>query len=653
MVRPVTDGGDERREPRRWRRLIAERIALLRLLHVVPRRLRVALTAAMTLTSLLPALTAVAVAWLVGRVIDVAASDGGGLAEIAGPMAVVAALLTADQVSQSLLVPYRDWAAARVNGAIRRTVRQAVSARPGVDHLESQVVRDAAALPIENAYLFNLGAGAEGQLWLMTRFVGAAAAAAVVARASVLAAVAAFVFIAWQRSLLRRHYAGAIASGMVDTTSDGRAATYWSDVLGAAEGAKEVRLFGFRDWALDRFHRHGRRPVDELARVLLGAHRLHVTIFVLNALAAGVPFLLLARLALDGQLDAPELAAALGGVVAVQRVLGWMGWEAFSIEASVPQLAAIDELRALERAERAAAAARRNGDDGPDRVGGVPTIAFERVTFAYPGHDRPVLDGLDLVLAPGRSVAIVGDNGAGKTTLLKLLAGFYEPTAGRITVDGVDLRDLDPQAWRRRLAVIFQDFTRFELPALENVTLAAPDHPDAREHALVAARAAGATEMIDGLPRGWDTVLSRAFTDGVDLSGGQWQRIALARALFRAQVGGQVLVLDEPTASLDVRAEVELFDQLLAHAAGCTAIVVSHRYSTVRRADRIVVLGDGHVVEDGSHDELMAAGGRYAHLFDLQASRFRDEPAPGPGAGSPTGSTVAPVDEASDGGAPA
>lgn len=603
----------------RGRRLVAERRALLRLLRVVPAPARWGLGGTMLVASLLPAATALAVAALVGRVVDTAGA-GGTLGAVAGPLALVAVLLTADQVAQSLLMPYRNWMAARVNGSIRRTVRQAVAARPGVDHLESQVVRDAAALPVENAYLFNLGAGAEGQLWLLTRFAGAVAAAVVVARVSPLAAVAAFVFVAWQRSLLRRHYAEAIASGMVDTTADGRAATYWSEILSTPQGAKEVRLFGFREWALERFHTHGRRPVEELSRVLLGAHRLHLTVFVLNALSAAVPFVLLAQRALAGEVDAVELTAALGGVVAVSRVLAAMGWEAFSIEAAVPQLAAVQHLQAYHDEERARVVAPPPPTDAP-----VPTIAFEGVTFAYPGHDTPVLRDLDLVLEPGTSVALVGENGAGKTTLLKLLAGFYTPTAGRILVDGQELAGLDMRAWRRRLAVIFQDFTRFELSAFENVALADPDHPDARAHAAAAAAAAGADEIVAGLPHGWDTVLSRAFTGGVDLSGGQWQRIALARALYSACVGGQVLILDEPTASLDVRAEVALFDQLLAHAAGCTAIVVSHRFSTVRRADRIVVLADGRVVEDGPHAELMAEGGRYARLFTLQAQRFRED----------------------------
>ncbi len=603
------------------RAFLRDRIALLRLLRVVPRSALAGLTFVMLLASLLPAATAVAVAWLVGRAAAAASARGSGLGATVWPLVLVGTLLTLDQVAQSMLVPFRDWVATRVNGDVRVKVRAAVSARPGIDHLESQVVRDAATLPVDNAYLFNLGAGAEGQLWLLTRFVGAIAATIVVARYSLAAAIAVLVFVTWQRSLLRRHYAKAIATAMTGTTADGRASSYWSEVVGTPIGAKELRLYGFGDWAIERFFAHGSIPVRELSRVLVSAYRLHFTVFALNALSALVPFLLLARLAVDGALTPAQLAAALGGVVAVARVLSAMGWEAFSIEASVPQLAAIERLERFHTEEQAAAAQRPVLLDR----GEVPTICFERVSFAYPGATRNVLDGLDLELRPGQSVAIVGENGAGKTTLLKLLAGFYQPTAGRILVDGHDLSELDPVVWRRQLSVIFQEFVRFELSAFENVALADFDHPDARQHAERAARAAGADALIAGMPHGWDTILSRAFTGGIELSGGQWQRIALTRALYGAEVGARVLILDEPTASLDVHAEVALFDQLLTHAAGRTAIVVSHRFSTVRRAERIVVLDGGRGIEDGDHHTLHAAGGTYAQLYDLQANRFRDD----------------------------
>ncbi|MEX1009263.1 MAG: ATP-binding cassette domain-containing protein, partial [Acidimicrobiia bacterium] len=252
----------------------------------------------------------------------------------------------------------------------------------------------------------------------------------------------------------------------------------------------------------------------------------------------------------------------------------------------------------------------------------VPAIRFEDVSFRYPGRDDDVFMNLNLVVEPGESVAIVGENGVGKTTLIKLLAGFYRPSAGRVLIDGIDLDELDLVAWRRRLGVIFQDFVHFELSARDNIALAGLDEPGVDEDARAAAQAAGASEIIETLPSGWDSMLSRNYTGGAELSGGQWQRVALARALFAARRGAQVLVLDEPTANLDVHAETELFDQLLEHARGMTAIVISHRYSTVRRAARIVVLADGGVIEDGGHDSLLALDGVYARLYRLQADRF-------------------------------
>jgi len=192
-------------------------------------------------------------------------------------------------------------------------------------------------------------------------------------------------------------------------------------------------------------------------------------------------------------------------------------------------------------------------------------------------------------------------------------------------VDGVDLRDVDARAWQRRVAAIFQDFARYHLPARDNVGMGAHELGEDPERLRTAARKAGALELIEALPRGWDTVLSREYTGGTDLSGGEWQRVALARALVAVEGGARVLILDEPTASLDVRAEAALYDRFLDITAGLTTILISHRFSTVRRADLICVLDGGAVVERGTHDALMAAGGRYAEMFALQAARFVDE----------------------------
>jgi len=242
----------------------------------------------------------------------------------------------------------------------------------------------------------------------------------------------------------------------------------------------------------------------------------------------------------------------------------------------------------------------------------VRQIRFRDVTFAYPGG-APVLDGFDLTIPAGTSLAIVGQNGAGKTTLAKLLCRLYDPQSGAIEIDGVDVRELDLTEWRTRLAAVFQDFTRFELSLRDNVAPAgAPD--DVVYGALEAAGAARLARL--------DTVLSRGYEGGTDLSGGQWQRVALARALSTVKEGAGVVLLDEPTAQLDVRGEAEIFERILAATRHCTTILISHRFSTVRHVDRICVLEKGKVVEFGTHAELMALNGRYRTMFDLQAQRF-------------------------------
>jgi ABC-type multidrug transport system fused ATPase/permease subunit len=247
-------------------------------------------------------------------------------------------------------------------------------------------------------------------------------------------------------------------------------------------------------------------------------------------------------------------------------------------------------------------------------------VRFRNVTFRYPSADPAaalVLDHFDLVIPAGSSLAIVGQNGAGKTTIAKLLCRLYDPQDGVIEADGVDIRDLDLAQWRSRVTAVFQDYLRLELPLRDNV--APGGAPDDTIRAALAA--AGAADLA-----GLDTVLARGYEGGTDLSGGQWQRIALARALCAVHMGAGLVLLDEPTAQLDVRGEAEIFDRILAATRGRTTILISHRFSTVRHADRICVLEQGRVVELGTHDELMARGGRYKTMFDLQAQRFTEGP---------------------------
>jgi ATP-binding cassette subfamily B protein len=248
-------------------------------------------------------------------------------------------------------------------------------------------------------------------------------------------------------------------------------------------------------------------------------------------------------------------------------------------------------------------------------------VRFEDVSFTYPGAESPALEHVTLHLTPGTSLALVGENGSGKTTLIKLLTRLYAPSAGRILLDGRDLKEWDEAALRERIGVIFQDFARYQMLVGENVGAGDEryfeDEPRWRE----AAAKGRASDFIDTLPGGYRTQLGKWFKDGRELSGGQWQKIALSRAFMRSRA--DILVLDEPTAAMDAQAEAEVFEHFRQLARERITILISHRFSTVRMADQIVVLNSGHIVERGTHEELMQLNGRYAHLFTLQARGYR------------------------------
>jgi ATP-binding cassette subfamily B protein len=380
--------------------------------------------------------------------------------------------------------------------------------------------------------------------------------------------------------------------------------------------AKEMRVFGLGDWVLGR---HRALWLEGMAPPWAQLRRFEVRTVMFGGVvalmyAAGTGALALA--AFHHDIGLGTIAVMLPMFPATMQV---GGVSAADVTLEV-MLAAVPDLDSLLTRLRAA----------PDRplgsgtAAGLPaaSIRFESVSYTYPGGDRPVVDGLDLELAAGRSLALVGVNGAGKTTLVTLLGRLRDPSGGRVTVDGTDLRDLDARSWQRQVAVVYQDFTRYPLTARENVAfydLEGDVHTAALERA---AAQADALDLVRGLPQGWDTVCSPGYRGGVDLSGGQWQRIALARARYAVARGARVLVLDEPTAQLDVRAEAAFYDRFLQLTSGVTTMVISHRFSTVRRAERIAVLDGGRITELGAHDELVAAGGTYAEMFELQAARF-------------------------------
>jgi ATP-binding cassette, subfamily B, bacterial len=385
---------------------------------------------------------------------------------------------------------------------------------------------------------------------------------------------------------------------------------YYRRLAMLTEWAKEVRIFGLVDWLADRFGREWAAAVRQLREAQHVGGRTITALLCLVAAGNAVVLYLAARAALDGSLGVGGLTMLAQGLLGMVLISSQVGDALVEYGAErVPVLLDLERTVATQLPP----------PSGSISAGALPRqeIRFESVGFAYPGSDRPVFQNLDLRIEAGSSLGIVGLNGAGKTTLIKLLTGLETPTSGRITIDSTDLRELDQTTWRQAIAAIFQDFVRYELPARDNVRIGADDAA-----VLEAAARAGAGEVVDRLPNGLDTPLSRRFPGGVDLSGGQWQRIALARAIAAVDAGARVLVLDEPTAQLDVRAEADVYDRFLDLTSGLTTIVISHRFSTVRRADRIVVLDGGRITEDGTHEELLAAGGQYAGLFRKQATRY-------------------------------
>jgi ATP-binding cassette subfamily B protein len=386
-------------------------------------------------------------------------------------------------------------------------------------------------------------------------------------------------------------------------------------VLGTSkESAKEVKIFGLADYLRNRFDQLTGTVIRE--NKLLSTRRLAVgsALGMLGSSGYYSAYALLVYRAANGQMTVAELTFLGGALLGCANQLSML----FSTFASIADQALFltDLVDFFAVKPRIRSRAHALPAPRPIRDG----FEFRKVSFNYPGASRLVLNNLNFRIEAGERIALVGENGQGKTTLVKLVSRLYDPTSGMILLDGADLRDYDIDDLHREIGVIFQDFMRYDLPARDNIGVGRIGARDDDFLLHEAARKSGAYEVLNKLPKGLDQVLGRRFEGGVDLSGGEWQKLALARACLR---DSQVLILDEPTASLDAAAEAEVFEQFAELTHDRTALFISHRLSTVKIADRIIVIEGGHVREQGTHNELLNHGGRYARLFELQAANYR------------------------------
>lgn len=569
------------------------------------------------LTGVFPGIFALAVGGIVSAVPG-AARDGlsspAGLA-LATALGAAAGALLFGELLELVLGFHTDTFYRRLDETILTRVMRACLGPVGIGHLEDPEQQQRVSLALRAAR-YGPGEFVSGISAKWRARAGGLVATILLARINLPAAIG--LCLIWLA--IGIHLTGARYRGQPFWSEPLKRALYLRDVGLEAPAAKEVRLFGLADWLVARYTVAWQEVVLGLWAARRVDFRRTTALAVVLLVATAAVLLWAVHSTLAGQLGVGQLTVLIQAALAMVG-LGSLAGDVWVENGAVPipsVLALERELRVEPRSRLATPAQTIAQGEG---------ICFERVTFAYPHANRPILNQLELHIPTGHSLALVGDNGAGKTTLLKLLLGLYAPVDGRITVDGVWLDQLDPAAWRRRTGVIFQDFQHYELSALDNIgfgAIAQLASPQGEALARRAAERAGALDLVEALPRGMDTILSRRFAGGVELSGGQWQRIALARALFAVEAGADVLMLDEPTAHLDVRAEVELFDRFLEITAGLTTILVSHRFSTVRRADHIVVLADGQVAEQGSHAELLDRAGHYARMFQAQADAFRD-----------------------------
>jgi ATP-binding cassette subfamily B protein len=592
------------------------------------RRLATGVAAWMAAGAVFPTVVVITLGLVVGAIPGTVAH---GISSADGHRLIMALVLAALVYGLSLIVDPVGSAlgtasSARITGQVQERLLTAVAGPVGVGHLEDTDVLD--RLSRAEGSLTGFFPGDAPVTWagsLSGRISG------------VIGCLVVAVFHWWLGLLLlvmwlvvRRVVLTTVLRQAIDLrarTTVMRRSWYFVGLGSKARDAKEVRVFSLARFVVERFRREHESFLTGSRDSMRSLHRRAAACFLAVLAGYALTLAVITEDARTHQIGVRGLAILIP-MLAVTMSAGSINYGDITLAWS---LAGLPDADRLEQDLTPAGPALTGPAAAAPEAGDLPRhrIALEGVCFRYPSGTRDVLSQLDVEFCAGESTALVGVNGAGKSTLVSLLGRLRDPTAGRILADDVDLRDLDPVSWQRKIALMPQEPVRYPISAYDNVAFGALEHRDDQAGVEHAARLAGFADVVGTLPDGWDTMLARELPGGVDLSGGQWQRLALARALFATAHGASVLILDEPTAALDVRSEAQFYRRFLDITQGLTTVVISHRFATVRRADTICVLDGGRITERGTHDDLVAAGGTYARMYEVQAARFGAAAGPG------------------------
>ncbi|MFI5775243.1 ABC transporter ATP-binding protein [Streptomyces sp. NPDC051658] len=602
------------------RTAVRDRITLLSNLKRVGGWPLTALLVANALAGLMPPIIAIAVGQVIAglETADIGPSTQGLIPLILG--------LAIEQVALTIREIYSNKIALEIDGTVRARVRElCIDSRDIARFDDETYIRHVtgASERFSGPRPRSAGLAATAQLQVFSQFMAALLSALVIFRASWALAIGVAVatliirFINVRRSL------------RVARTSDSgqdqlRYAKYWGDLATDSAAAREVRMFGLHEWIVENRSNAVLRWASDfwVQRRQMLTRQWHV--MGIAFLAGCLLFIVPAHQVMNGTLDLSSLMSTVTASFSVFQ-LSNTGREVINITWG---LEVVESLTALEQLDQEGREILHSAAEyGPLQSNlVVPIIELDNISFTYPAATEPTLCNLSLRIEPGETVAVVGENGAGKTTLLKLLSGIYHPTSGSILIDGDPVTESTVAEWWQRISVAFQDPVRYPLSAEDNLLLGTADRSYGQAQMEEALAAAGAEKVVASLPDGLNTLLSAQFSRGQEVSGGQWQRLAIARALLAIRRKRGLLLLDEPTAHLDANAEVDFFDRIRSAAGDATVLLISHRLSNVKNADRIIVFQGGAIIEQGKHAHLMALDGAYAKMFRAQASRFTDEP---------------------------